>query len=313
MVVRPFMENPMDAENRPNTSQNAASSELDELIQQFLDHLAARRSSNTVRSYGTDLAQLSSYTKGKFELTPDRLRGYLRKYAPTPITRARKLSTLRTFVKYLRTAGKLGSDPTEVLEAPFRRKKLPKALSRTQASEMLDQEDAGRTPLRDRALLELMYSAGLRVSELVGVNLTDIDFKAQSILVRGKGNKERVTLFGRTASTAIRDYMAQERTPPLGINALFTNAKGKRITTRTVQNVVKRWSIRVGLPPETSPHTLRHSFATHLLDGGADLKSVQQLLGHENLATTEIYTHVSMERLKATVDQAHPKSRSTAG
>ena len=282
--------------------------DLDTLIQQFLDHLAAQRSANTVRSYGSDLAQLSTFTSGRFEMTPDRLRGYLRKFAPTPITRARKLSTLRTFVKFLRSAEVLSEDPTEVLEAPFRRKKLPKALSQRQTSEMLDQENGGRTPLRDRALLELMYSAGLRVSELVGVNLGDLDFKGQTVLVRGKGNKERIALFGRTATTALRDYMAEERTPPALGTPLFTNKDGGRVTTRTVQNVVKRWAIRVGLPPETSPHTLRHSFATHFPDGGADLKSVQQLLGHENLATTEIYTHVSMERLKATVDSAHPKS-----
>jgi integrase/recombinase XerC len=282
--------------------------DLDTLIQQFLDHLAAQRSANTVRSYGSDLAQLSTFTGGRFEMTPERLRGYLRKFAPTPITRARKLSTLRTFVKYLRSAEVLSADPTEVLEAPFRRKKLPKALSQRQASEMLDQENGGRTPLRDRALLELMYSAGLRVSELVGVNLGDFDFKGQTVLVRGKGNKERIALFGRTATNAIRDYMSEERTPPTSGAPLFTNSKGGRVTTRTVQYVVKRWAVRVGLPPETSPHTLRHSFATHLLDGGADLKSVQQLLGHENLATTEIYTHVSMERLKATVDSSHPKS-----
>ncbi len=281
---------------------------LDQLIQQYLDHLAARRSANTVRSYGSDLAQLADYLKGEVDLTPDRLRGYLRKYAPTPITRARKLSTLRSFVKYLRAAGVLNDDPTEILEAPFRRKRLPKALTKRQASEMLDQESAGRTPLRDRALLELAYAAGLRVSELVGVNLPDIDYKSNTILIRGKGNKERIALFGRTAAAAIQDYLSSERTEPKLGMPLFTNNKGGRVTTRTVQNVVKRWSIRVGLPPETSPHTLRHSFATHLLDGGADLKSVQQLLGHESLGTTQIYTHISGERLKATVDSAHPRS-----
>lgn len=254
------------------------------------------------------------------EMTPDRLRGFLRKYAPTPITRARKLSTLRTFVKYLRATGSLAADPTEILEAPFRRKKLPKALSRPQAAAMLDQEDAGRTPLRDRAMLELMYAAGLRVSELVGIDIADIEFKAQSVRVRGKGNKERLSVFGRTAKAALCDYISQGRTEPRPANntatrakALFTNNDGGRITTRTVQNVVKRWAKRVGLPPETSPHTLRHTFATHLLDGGADLKSVQQLLGHESLATTEIYTHVSMERLRATVDAAHPKGKGAQG
>jgi integrase/recombinase XerC len=211
-------------------------------------------------------------------------------------------------VKYLRAAEVLQNDPTEILEAPFRRKRLPKALSQGQTTQLLDQATVSKTPLRDRALLELMYSAGLRVSELVGINITDMDLRNQSLRVMGKGSKERIALFGRTATTAVRDYMDAERVPPSKGIPLFTNDKGGRITTRTVQNVVKRWAIQVGLPPETSPHTLRHSFATHLLDGGADLKSVQQLLGHESLATTQIYTHVSVERLKATVDQAHPKS-----
>ncbi len=309
IIVGEFSPIPQDRNTViPGASGGGVSQPLDALIQQFLDHLSARASANTVRSYGSDLAQLAKYLNGAFELTPERLRGYLRKHAPTPITRARKLSTLRTFVRYLRSAGVLNSDPTEVLEAPFRRKKLPKALSQRQTGEMLDQEGAGRTPLRDRALLEMMYSAGLRVSELVGINMADIDFRGQAILVRGKGNKERIALFGDTARSALKDYIAEERTAPVDGAAMFTNDKGGRVTTRTVQYVVKRWCVRVGLPPETSPHTLRHSFATHLLDGGADLKSVQQLLGHESLATTQIYTHVSVERLRATVDEAHPKS-----
>ncbi len=281
---------------------------LDFHIQAFIDNLAVRRSPNTVRSYGSDLAQLSTFLDGRFDLSPSRLRLYLRRYAPTPITRARKLSTLRAFVRYLRAAGVLDQDPTEVLEAPIRRKKLPKAMSRIQATEFLDQDAAGRTPLRDRALLELMYSAGLRVSELVGVDLKNLDLKERTVLVLGKGNKERIGLFGRTCLGSIQDYMAGERTSPRVGDPLFTNDKGGRITTRTVQNVVKRWALRVGLSPDTSPHTLRHSFATHLLDGGADLKSVQQLLGHESLATTQIYTHISIERLKEAVSKAHPRS-----
>jgi integrase/recombinase XerC len=281
---------------------------LDQRIQEFLDHLAVRRSPNTVRSYGSDLAQLSGYLNGAFDLTPDKLRLYLRKHAPTPVTRARKLSTLRSFVRYLRAAGHLDHDPTEVLEAPIRRKRLPKALSQEQAAELLDQDVEGKTPLRDRALLELMYSGGLRVSELVGVDLGAIDLGQQTVVVLGKGNKERLCLFGDTCRTALKDYLQGERVPPKQGSPLFTNAQGGRITTRTVQNVIKRWAIRVGLPPSVSPHTLRHSFATHLLDGGADLKSVQQLLGHESLATTQIYTHVSIERLKKAVEEAHPRS-----
>lgn len=282
---------------------------LDELIQAFLDHLGSRRSAHTVRSYGSDLAQLSAFTHGEYRLDPATLRLYLRKHGTSPITRARKLSTLRSFVKYLKQAGHMDHDPTESLEAPIRRRTLPKALSQDQATELLDQEERGRTPLRDRALLELMYAAGLRASEVVGVNLSDFDFKERSLMVRGKGSKERVALFGSTCDQALRDYIEGERVRPVEGQPLFTNPNGRRLTTRTVQNVIKRWALQAGLSPDVSPHTLRHSFATHMLDHGADLKSVQQLLGHESLATTQIYTHISIERLKKTVEQAHPRSQ----
>ncbi len=255
------------------------------------------------------MAQLSLFLDGQFDLAPARLRLYLRKYGSTPVTRARKLSTLRTFAKYLRQTGHLATDPTESLEAPIRRKRLPKALSHEQANELLDQPEAGRTPLRDRALLELMYAAGLRASEVVGVNLQDIDFKEGSILVTGKGSKQRVTLFGSTCRSALLDFIEGERAEAQNAESpLFTNKNGRRLTSRTVQKVVKRWALRAGLSPSVSPHTLRHSFATHLLDNGIDLKSVQQLLGHESLATTQIYTHISIERLKKTVEEAHPRS-----
>lgn len=281
---------------------------LNRVIAEFLQHLAVRRSANTVRSYASDLAQLSQYLDGELDLAPSRLRLFLRKHAKTPVTRARKLSTLRTFAKYLRAAGHLELDPTEALEAPFRRKRLPKALSRREAGELLDQDDGGKTPMRDRALLELMYSGGLRVSELVGIDTGQIDWRERSVVITGKGNKQRVAFFGATCAAALEDYVAGERVAPTQGDPLFTNRRGGRLTTRTVQNVIKRWARRVGLPPDVSPHTLRHSFATHLLDGGADLKSVQQLLGHESLATTQIYTHVSIERLKESVQAAHPRS-----
>ncbi len=284
---------------------------LDQLIQAFLDHLRATRSPHTARSYGADLAQVSAHLRGRADLTEDALRSYLRAYGVSPPTRARKLSTLRSFVKFLRASGKISHDPTESLEAPFRRKRLPKALSALQTNDLLEQGDSGRSPLRDRAMLELMYAAGLRAAEVVGANLMDLDLKDRSLQVQGKGSKDRVTLFGQAAEEAIKEYLADERivseTHP---EPIFTNPKGKRLTTRTVQNIVKRWALRAGLPPETSPHTLRHSFATHLLDGGADLKSVQQLLGHESLATTQVYTHLSIERLKEAVEKAHPRSKS---
>lgn len=283
---------------------------MDDLVQRFLDSLAGKRSPHTIKSYGADLAQLCALTEGEPDFEPETLRQYLRQYGRTPVTRARKLSSLRTFCKYLRQTGNLDHDPTESLEAPIRRKRLPKALSALQTNDLLDQQSAGETPLRDRAMLELMYAAGLRAAEVVSLKLEDINLSTGEIRVFGKGSKERISLFGQACREAIQEYIQAERTEPSIVPPpLFTNPKGTHLTTRTVQNIVKRWALRAGLPPETSPHTLRHSFATHLLDGGADLKTVQQLLGHESLATTQVYTHLSVERLRETVRKAHPRSK----
>ncbi len=289
-------------------ASNVKAKPLDRHIKGFLEALAAKRSPHTVRSYGSDLEQLSNMLEGEFDLTTSNLRAYLREFGGSSVTRARKLSTLRSFVRHLKRAGVLKEDPTEALEAPIRRKKLPKALSMVQTTELLDQSAESSFPLRDRAMLELMYAAGLRASEVSGTNMQDIDMRECSILIHGKGNKERISLFGNTCKSALLDYIKQERTAPNSHDALFTNDRGGRITTRTIQNVVKRWAAQAGLPPETSPHTLRHSFATHLLDRGADLKTVQQLLGHESLATTQIYTHLSIERLHKVVTAAHPRA-----
>lgn len=283
--------------------------DLDEAIQSFLDHLASFRSQHTVKSYGADLAQLSTVTAGKFDLSPEVLRRYLRTFAKTPVTRARKLSTLRTFVRHLRSLALIDHDPTEQIDAPFRRRSLPKAIGQAQVERLVEGQTKSLTPLRDRALLELAYAAGLRASEIVGTNLSDIDMRRQEAVVRGKGNKERTVLFGGPCRLALEEYVRKERVPGNRDDALFTNSDGLRLSSRTVQNVVKRWARAAGLPEDVTPHTLRHSFATHLLDGGADLKSVQQLLGHENLATTQIYTHVSIERLRDVVEKNHPKGR----
>lgn len=283
--------------------------ELDQHIQRFLDHLSVRKSAHTVRSYGGDLAQLSAFVDGELPTQPEPLRAYLRKFGVTPVTRARKLSSLRTFYKYLREQKLIETNPTLPLEAPIRRKKLPKALSQQQANNLLDQSFEGRSPLRDRAILELLYAAGLRASELVQVDLNAFDWPARNLRVRGKGNKDRITVFGETCFKCLQDYIQNERVAPSKGLPLFTNLKGGRLTTRSVQNIIHKWSVAAGLPPGTTPHTLRHSFATHLLDGGGDLKTVQQLLGHESLATTQIYTHVSVERLRDTVASAHPRSK----
>lgn len=284
-------------------------SELKRAVEEFLRHLSASKSPHTVRSYAADLRQLTELCESVADCTQTSLLDYLRAHAPQPTTRARKLATLRSFFRYAKRAGFTADDPTSGLESPIRRRKLPKALNQHQAVELLDQEAHTRCPLRDQAILELMYSTGMRASEAVGLDLGQVDFDSSTIIVRGKGNKERVVLFTSTCASALHQYVENERVRPGQGDAMFTNARGERITTRTLQNIVKRWAANSGLPPSTSPHTLRHSFATHLLDGGAELKTVQQLLGHESLATTQIYTHVSIERLRDAVNAAHPKSK----
>jgi integrase/recombinase XerC len=203
--------------------------------------------------------------------------------------------------------GLVGSDATADVQAPYRRARLPKNLSQPQAVGLIEAAAASATPLRDRALLELAYGAGLRASELVGLDLGDVELEAGTARVRGKGGKERVVLFGAPACEAVRAYVRSERREPKSGTPLFTGPSGGRLAVRTLQNVVRRHAAAAGLDPSVSPHTLRHSFATHLLDGGADLKSVQQLLGHSRLATTQVYTHVSAERLREAVARAHPK------
>lgn len=283
----------------------ASSSELAEVIQGFLASVRARRSPQTLRAYASDMEQYAKHVEGKFEFTQDSCQSFLRAYSSTSVTRARKLSTLRGFAKYLLSIGKIAADPTEALEAPIRRKPLPKVLSALEVSDLFEKQ-VGELSLRDRALLELAYAAGLRASEIVSLNRDDLQMRERVIRVVGKGNKERVVLFGTEAERALTEYLASRKDSE---SALFVNAKGGRLTTRSVQNIVKRWAMNAGLPEWVSPHTLRHSFATHLLDGGADLKSVQQLLGHANLGTTQVYTHLSMERLKDTVEKAHPRSK----
>lgn len=282
---------------------------LGRAIEDFCEDLAAKRSPHTVRAYRCDLEQLRAVLGDSDVPTPASLLAYLRRYGLTARTRSRKLSTLRTFFRFCRDREWLEGDPSETLEAPVQRKRLPRAVARADTELLLDQPAPTPTPLRDQALLELMYSAGLRVSEVVGIDLPDLFLKEGTVRVRGKGAKERVALFGEPCQRALSAYIQEERRTSGSETALFVNARGKRLTSRTVQNVVKRWCRAVGLPWDISPHSLRHSFATHLLDGGADLKTVQQLLGHESLATTQIYTHVSIERLKEAVERAHPKSK----
>jgi integrase/recombinase XerC len=280
-------------------------------VEAFLDHLRVRAAEKTVRAYGSDLAQFVNLFGPDGAWTAENCRQYLRTYGTTSVTRARKRASLRKFARYVIASGWCDTDPTLEIESPIRRKRLPKALSMEQTTDLLETPFDGKYAPRDAAMLELMYGAGLRVSELVSLERALLDLDRMCVQVRGKGNKDRVTFFGRSARDTIRRYLDSDVGPGRS-RWLFPGTGDRPLTTRTVQNVIKRWAASAGLPADVSPHTLRHSFATHLLDGGADLKSVQQLLGHESLATTQVYTHISVERLKDAVETAHPRSHRDA-
>lgn len=286
-------------------------SEVAEALQRFLEALASGGSPNTVKSYGSDLRQLVSLMadSSKFvakHLDESTIREYLRKFGSTPRTRARKLCAVRAFTAFLIEIEAIEVDPALAIEAPIKRSRLPKDLSPEQTKQLVEAY-LGRSPLRDRAILELLYGAGLRAAEVVAIDIADFDFSAKTLLVRGKGRKERVVVFGEPAVDAIQGYVNGER-PPTDSPALFVSEIG-RLSTRTVQRIVERRRGLAGLPHDASPHSLRHSFATHLLNGGADLKTVQQLLGHESLGTTEVYASVSIERLREVVAKKHPRGR----
>ncbi|MEO7453879.1 MAG: tyrosine recombinase XerC [Fimbriimonadales bacterium] len=275
-------------------------------VDRFLETLAAGGSPHTVRSYGSDLRQLCA-DLGAFDaesLSETVIREYLRKHGKSPRTRARKLCAVRAFTKFLIEVGVLSGDPSVGIEAPIKRTRLPKDISPEQADALVDAE-MGDTPLRDQAVLELLYGAGLRASEVVAANIVDLDLKSRMLKVRGKGRKERIVVFGEPAAEAIERYVDGERADG---ESVFSGRNG-RLSTRTVQRIVERRRGMAGLPADASPHSLRHSFATHLLNGGADLKTVQQLLGHESLGTTQVYTSVSVERLRDVIEKKHPRGK----
>jgi len=228
-------------------------------------------------------------------------------------TIARKLATLRSFYKFCMRRGYVSVHPLATIRTPKQDKTLPKFLEVEQVNKLLSTPD-GNTLLgsRDRAMLEVLYSTGVRVSELVGLNMDDVDFNARTILVRGKGKKQRVSPVGQTAMIAVHRYLemrrADARSAGFDQEALFVNKHGQRLSTRSVRRKLDKYLIECGMDPTISPHTLRHSFATHMLNNGADLRSVQELLGHQSLSTTQVYTHLTTPRLKAAYDEAHPRS-----
>jgi integrase/recombinase XerC len=228
-------------------------------------------------------------------------------------TTARKLATLRSFYKFCLRRSYVQANPLATIRTPKQERRLPKFLEPEKIDQLLNTpDDATLLGARDRAMLEVMYSTGIRVSELVDLNQGDVDFAGQCVRVRGKGKKQRQTPIGPTALAAINRYIELRRSDPKSASfdqdALFVNKHGQRLSTRSVRRKLDKYLAEAGLDPSISPHTLRHSFATHMLNNGADLRSVQELLGHQSLSTTQIYTHLTAKRLKEAYDDAHPRA-----
>jgi integrase/recombinase XerD len=289
----------------------------DVAVESFLALLAARRATRTVEAYRRDLADFSAYlARSPSSATPDEVQGWLadlRGRGLCPSSVARKASAVRTFFRHLVMLGARADNPAADVPLPRRREKLPRSLTPGEI-ERLIQAASGTTPrsLRDRALLELLYGAGLRVSEAVGLERGSVDLENRIVRCIGKGDKERLVPLGREAVASVRRYLARGR-PHLDRRhrpELFLNAQGGGLTRAGAFLILRRLAVNAGLDPSRiHPHLLRHSFATHLLEGGADLRSVQEMLGHADLGTTELYTHVSDRRRRDTYFRAHPHAR----
>lgn len=297
---------------------------MDEAIDLFLSYLEHERSASehTLRAYAEDLTGiidlmeeigLSTWEEARYE-DLRRVLVALQSRDLSPATVARRLASLRSFYRFLVRKGRLVSSPAAGLRGPRLPQSLPRVLRPAEIEALMESPDRD-SPLgmRDSSILELLYGAGLRISELCALDIPSIDLDRRAVRVRGKGNRERVAPFGRAARDAMQSYLSDAR-PQLitsvSGDAVFLNARGGRLTTRSVERVYDRHIVNTAARLKLSPHALRHSFATHLLDGGMDLRSVQELLGHQSLNTTQIYTHVSARRLQEVHARAHPRSGS---
>jgi integrase/recombinase XerC len=295
-----------------------------QVIDEYVDHLRHVRglSEHTVRAYSGDLRRLADVATslgidGPEGLTLSALRRWLavERDAASDKTVARRVASVRTFTAWAQRAGHLREDPGALLASPKVSRTLPAVLRQDQAVNLLDvaavqADDDTAEHIRDRAMLELLYATGIRVGECVGLDLASVDRMNRTVRVMGKGRKERVVPYGAPASAALEAWLdvRQRLVGPQSGAALFLGVRGARIDQRMVRTVLQRLLRHLPDVPEISPHGLRHSAATHVLEGGADLRYVQELLGHASLATTQLYTHVSFERLRATFEQAHPRA-----
>lgn len=294
-----------------------------EEVEHFLSELAHTRnySEHTLRAYGRDLEEfvgfLQDHQKSLRQAGRIEVRAFLAELRSRELSRAtiaRKLACLRSLYKFLTARGTYPTNPVTGLRSPRLHRRLPRFLDEREVQRLVESPDT-KTPagLRDRVILETLYSTGMRVSELVAMNVGDVAFLSEAIRTRGKGKKERLVPIGRVALAVIDEYVQRRRLAegkdlkpgtPLLVNRLAT-----RLTARSINRILKKYILQTGLKGKISPHTLRHTFATHLLNRGADLRSVQELLGHEHLTTTQIYTHVTTERMREVYEQAHPRAR----
>ena len=299
---------------------------FEHLVLDFLAYLEFERglSRNTLEAYRSDLLQygrfLDEHQVSALDAEASHVSDFLTRLATghnghrpaSPATIHRKSACLRSFYRHLRREGLRDSDPTAGLSAPRRSRKLPHVLTRGEIERLLAQPN-GTDPnaLRDRALLELMYACGLRASEAIGLDTDDVDTDERVLRARGKGSKERIVPIGQAAARAVRIYLERGR-PGLvkgrPETRLFVNFRGGPLTRQGLYKIVRRHATSAGLADRMSPHTLRHTFATHLLAGGCDLRSVQEMLGHADVSTTQLYTHLSSERLKDVYFKAHPRA-----
>ena len=293
---------------------------MDNHLTLYMNYLSAEKNASqyTLRNYRYEINEFLEFLKRKHithwdKVEKEVVRDYLawlneEEYAKSSV--ARRLSELRSFCRFLIREKHLTSNPFDAVSAPKLPQRLPTFLTTEDVKRLLAVPDTSDSQgMRDAAMLELLYASGMRVSELVALNLNDVDNTRAQIKVLGKGNKERLVLIGKPATRAVMTYVREGRPKLMGrkvSNAIFLNRFGARLNVRSVQMILVKCARRAGIKGEVTPHTLRHTFATHLLDGGADLRSVQELLGHESLSTTQIYMHVSQAKQKEVVTKAHP-------
>ena len=290
-------------------------------INEYLDALWLQRglSENTLAAYRRDLAQTEQWlinnkrSKRLIEASADDLGAFNATRSEQGLARrsaARWLSSVRGFYRYFLREQRLQEDPTQHLEHPKQARELPRSLGASDVENLLAAPDIETTiGLRDRAMLELLYASGLRVSELIALQLVSVNLRQGVVRVVGKGNKERLVPVGETALDWLQRYLREARQEllPAGGNVLFPSRRGRTMTRQTFWHAIKRYALAAGIQKDISPHTLRHAFATHLVDNGADLRAVQMMLGHSDLSTTQIYTHVAQQRLQSLLREHHPR------